>query len=217
MAPRISPILTHDFGQIVQTVYTPPGGWPVVAKHLDSTAEGRSGNTSTEFLYGTDGRDVVYGNGGSDYISTGNGDDKLVAGSNNSVWQGSGNEVAMGATTLDGGAGADDFILNGSTGAFKIVTGEGQDDVSVTGLTHVTDYVFINAQDSDGAVDTFTFGANFNGHADISGIDSFDSVTFKGGDWGYNQHTDRYENSTGGSVTLQGVTHNYNDPDIFFL
>lgn len=171
-------------------------------------------NSSDSFNY----RDVVYGSGGYDYISTGGGSDKIVLGSNWGTWRGSGNEFGN-AAIADGGSGNDDFFVRGYEGAFHIITGEGQDDVTVTGATKTEDYVRINAYDNDGARDTFTFGASFNGDAEIWGADAHDLVTLKGGDWALASTSGGsvvYANATGGSVTLTGVTHNYNDPDIMF-
>jgi hypothetical protein len=184
---------------------------------------GATGNTYVEFIDWNssdsfDYRDVVYGSGGYDYISTGGGNDKIVLGSNLGTWRGSGNEFGN-ASIADGGSGNDDIYVRGREGAFSVQIDEGQDDVFVTGATKTDDFVRINAYDNDGFRDTFTFGANFNGDAEIWGADSHDAVTLKGGDWHLASTAGGnvvYANSTGGSVSLTGVTHGYNDPDIMF-
>ena len=201
---------------------------PALERALDSRNEGyyngQDNNTHVEFIDWNANsdfnyRDIVYGDGGYDYISTGGGDDKIVLGSNWGTWRGSGNEFGN-AAIADGGTGNDDIYVRGSEGAFNIYTGEGQDDVYVTGAAMVDDFVKINTHDGDTARDRFSFGENFNGDAEIFGIDSWDRVSLDGGDWGLASTAGGnmvYANATGGSVTLMGVLPGVNNPDVVFL
>lgn len=201
---------------------------PALERVLDSKQpgyyDGQNNNTHIEFIDWNANddfvyRDIVYGDGGYDYISTGGGDDKIVLGSNWGAWRGSGNEFGN-AAIADGGSGNDDIYVRGSEGAFNIYIGEGQDDVYVTGATKLDDYVKINAHDIDGARDRFFFGEQFNGDAEIFGIDSWDRVSLEGGDWGLASTANGnmlYTNSTGGSVTLMGILPGVYQPDVVFL
>ena len=167
---------------------------------------------------------------GSDYISTGSGNDTIWAGGNDSSYQGDGSNVWVeGGTSIDTGAGNDVVNLGASAqsavrlvlpwhdggGSFAVQTGEGQDRVNVYDI----DFVHINASDTDRSQDTFYFSASFDGDAVLDGVDSFDHVALNGGDWELTSTDNdalRYENDHGGSVTITGITHGYDDPFVTF-
>lgn len=142
---------------------------------------------------GTNGNDRVDAGRGNDYVSTGYGNDTIYANGNDSTWRGtSGDAYLNGGTNVDAGWG-DDHILLGTGarpsigrffgpdggGSFNVQIGDRQDRVSV----YDVDFVSIYAYDSDHAQDRFYFGASFDGDAVLHGVDSFDRVDLRGGDW----------------------------------
>lgn len=214
-------------GQVSAAVSAATSAGPGDERQLDSREagyyDGNDNNTYNEDIaWNSDNgavfRDVVYGDGGYDYISTGGGNDKIVLGSNLGTWPGAGNEFGN-AAIADGGAGNDTIYVRGAVGAFHVITGEGQDQVVMTGPTQPSNFVRINASDIDTLTDKFTFGPDFNGTAEIGGADNNDVVQLEGGDWRLSSSLDgvMYRNSTGGSVTITGVIFNYNDPDVIFV
>lgn len=195
--------------------------------------------TKTEFLGNddnwfteSDSKDYrIDGERGSDYISTGSGNDTIWAGGNDSRYQGDGSNVWInGGTSIDTGAGNDTINLGTSSpdslyrmlygsrdggGSFAVQTGEGQDRVYVYDI----DFVHINASDTDSSRDTFYFSASFDGDAVLDGVDSFDHVALKGGDWDLTSSDNGallYENDHGGSVTITGITYGYDAPIVTF-
>jgi hypothetical protein len=179
-----------------------------------------------DWYVGSGGADRVDAGRGSDYVSTGDGNDRIWANGNDSTWRGdAGGIYGSGGTIIDAGWGDDHVSLGTDArpslrgylgqpdggGAFHVQTGDGQDRVSV----YDVDYVSIYAHDGDTMQDTFFFASSFNGDAVISGVDTFDRVELRGGDWDLTSTAGGqllYENDTGGSVAITGITHGINDP-----
>lgn len=198
-----------------------PGPFRPIDYYIKTTYLGDGDN----WWLGTSGADRVDAGRGNDYISTGDGNDTIYANGNDSTWRGPGSSTYLnGGTYIDAGNGDDQVFLGTDArpsvsrfygpdggGSFNVHTGEGADRLNV----YDVDRVEVQALDTDGAQDRFYFGSSFDGDAILHGVDSFDRVDLKGGDWrlastgGGNVI---YENTTGGSVTMTGITHGYNDP-----
>lgn len=125
-------------------------------------------------VFGGSGPDHLSADGGYDRLVGNGGDDYLFAGDNDGTYRGTGNESGR-AVTLDGGDDNDLMQVWASKGAFYFDTGDGQDHVLVS---NDATYVKIDNWDSTDAGDTFEFGANFSGKADIWSFDENDILMF---------------------------------------
>ena len=75
----------------------------------DDILHGLAGN---DYVIGDNGNDVLYGDAGNDTLSGGGNDDRLYGGAgNDTLIGGSTSDLYSGSDLLDGGAGADTFIL----------------------------------------------------------------------------------------------------------
>jgi Ca2+-binding RTX toxin-like protein len=91
------------------------------------------GGSGRDTLYGNDGNDTLYGENGNDYLYGDKGDDRLSGGSgNDSLWGSSGNDRLIGGgiannsreyDTLEGGGGADRFVLGDRVGSYYLGAG----------------------------------------------------------------------------------------------
>ena len=89
--------------------------------------EGVGGEPGDDQMYGDAGNDKLYGGDGTDTLVGGFGDDILVGGAGNDQLNGYGTTVNNDSQfdKLEGGAGADQFILGGSWGVSYVETGNG--------------------------------------------------------------------------------------------
>lgn len=98
------------------------------------------GGRGADTLFGGDGNDIIFGGNGQDYVNGGDGDDVVFGGTGDDV--------------LIGGDGADEFVFGGGMDVAQDFV-QGVDEVTLdasvwTGLTSVTDVLFLYASYADG-------------------------------------------------------------------
>ena len=79
-----------------------------------------------------DGDDVVLGGLGSDYVDTQGGADRIFTGAGEDYIKISG-DSGGGQVIVDAGSGSDSFVIDGFTGSAELISGSGQDTLTIIG------------------------------------------------------------------------------------